>query len=228
MKRSAQRRSRKWTLFLRWADYFCCLAGLVTLAYCGFTIGRAAIWQTYQGWRLDRALDQSAPPPAPNGRHPGARPTGAVIGRLAIDRIGLSAMVLDGGDADTLNMAVGHVAGTPLPGEPGNVVLAGHRDTFFHPLRKISRNDTITIATVRGTHRYRVESIRIVDAEDTAVLQPSSKPTLTLVTCYPFSYIGPAPERFVVQARELGPEPRETASRPEKIPPSRRLKAQRS
>jgi sortase A len=124
----------------------------------------------------------------------------ALVGRIQIPRIGLSAMIVEGDDARTLRRAVGHIPGTALPDEPGNVVLAGHRDTFFRPLQNARKNDEIVLTTADGIYRYRIGSIRVVGPNDTRVLRSSDEPILTLVTCYPFSYIGAAPQRFVVQA----------------------------
>ncbi|HEY3233984.1 MAG TPA: class D sortase, partial [Polyangiaceae bacterium] len=93
------------------------------------------------------------------------------------------------------------------PGEQGNVVFAAHRDTFFRPLREIRKEDRITVTTTQGTHHYTVDSSEVVDPDATEVLQASSQPLLTLITCYPFYYVGHAPKRFVVRARELIEEP---------------------
>ena len=123
----------------------------------------------------------------------------------------VSAIVRAGSDASTLRLAVGHIAGTALPGESGNVGLAGHRDTFFRQLKNIRADDLIRIATVDGTYTYRVERTNVVNPTDVWVLDPTDHGTLTLVTCYPFSYVGSAPQRFVVRAR-LEPEARAAAS----------------
>ena len=129
-------------------------------------------------------------PPAPS----------EVIGRLEIPNLHLTAMVREGADTGTLRRAVGHIPGTALPGTTGNVALAGHRDTFFRALRNIQTNDAIELQTESGTYRYLVESIRIVGPRDVRVLASSKGATLTLVTCYPFYYIGSAPKRFIVRA----------------------------
>jgi sortase A len=125
---------------------------------------------------------------------------GGLIGRLEIPRLGLSVIVVEGVNQRTLRRAAGHIPGTALPGEPGNVGISAHRDTFFRPLRKIQRNDIITFTTVLGDYRYRVLSTRVVKTHDVAVLDPAGKEILTLVTCYPFYYVGPAPHRFIVRA----------------------------
>jgi sortase A len=109
-------------------------------------------------------------------------------------------MVAEGDSARVLRRAVGHVPGTALPGQRGNMVLAGHRDTFFRGLGSVGKDDLIELETVRGTYRYRVQSTRVVGPDDTWVLAPSQGQTLTLVTCYPFHFIGPAPKRFIIRA----------------------------
>ena len=109
-------------------------------------------------------------------------------------------MIMEGTDARTLRRAVGHVTGTSLPGEPGNVAIAGHRDTFFRALRNVRKDDEITLETANGTYRYQADLIEVVEPQDTEVLHSSGDALLTLVTCYPFSYVGPAPKRFVVRA----------------------------
>jgi sortase A len=127
---------------------------------------------------------------------------GGLIGVIEITRLGISSVVDEGVDTKTLLVAVGHVPGTAFPGEPGNVALAAHRDTFFRNLGELRSGDDITLTTLRGAYRYRVESTHVVDPSDEEVLDTSPEPTLTLITCYPFHYIGPAPRRFVVVARQ--------------------------
>jgi sortase A len=123
-----------------------------------------------------------------------------VVGRLEIARLGLSVMVVEGVDDIDLKRAVGHIPGTALPGESGNVGIAGHRDTFFRPLRSIQLDDTITVSTLQGASRYRVVSTNVVRPEDIQVLYPTGRDSLTLVTCFPFDYVGSAPKRFIVRA----------------------------
>ena len=122
------------------------------------------------------------------------------LATLQIRRLGVSVVVLAGTDDWTLNRAVGHIAGTPKPGDDGNVALAGHRDGFFRPLKDIAVGDVIEMATEKGVDRYRVTQTLIVSPNDVWVLDPTETPTLTLVTCYPFYFIGSAPKRFIVRA----------------------------
>lgn len=109
-------------------------------------------------------------------------------------------MVLEGDGAQTLTRGVGHIPGTALPGDSGNVGLAGHRDTFFRRLKNIHPGDDISVTTVQGCYRYRVVSSEIVSPDETQVLDASAVPSVTLVTCYPFHFIGSAPKRFIVRA----------------------------
>jgi len=128
---------------------------------------------------------------------------GSAVARLAIPRLGLTSIVVEGAGEEELSLAPGHIPGTPLPGEAGNVAIAGHRDTFFRPLRFIRKNDTINVMTDRGEDQYRVVSTNIVAPGDIQVLYPTGRDTLTMVTCYPFDYVGPAPNRFIVRAERF-------------------------
>lgn len=124
-------------------------------------------------------------------------------GLIEIPRLGVSAPIATGDDEDTLARAVGHIPGTAYPGEPGNVGLAAHRDGYFRPLEDIKLNDEILIKTMEGTHRYRVLWKQVVEPTEVPVLYPTDKPSLTLVTCYPFRYVGPAPQRLIVRAQRV-------------------------
>jgi sortase A len=122
------------------------------------------------------------------------------LGVLRISAINLEVPVLEGTDDLTLNRAVGHIDGTPAPGETGNVGIAGHRDGFFRDLRNIHLGNTIDLFTEKGNSRYVVDEIVIVPPDDVSVLAQRSKPALTLVTCYPFYFVGNAPLRYIVRA----------------------------
>jgi sortase A len=126
---------------------------------------------------------------------------GDVVGKLEVHRIGISVMVLQGIADDTLTVGAGHVPGTPLPGADGNVAIAAHRDTFFRKLEGIMPGDSIQFTTVRGTYEYVVDSTETVDPEDTPVMESRARPELTLITCYPFYFVGAAPKRFIVHAQ---------------------------
>lgn len=126
------------------------------------------------------------------------RGTGLAV--LQIPRLQLKAPVFDGTDELTLNHAVGRIEGTAWPGEPGNLGLAGHRDGFFRKLKDVRLGDEIELETRTGTDLYTAYKIEIVAPRDVSVLQSDGEPSLTLVTCYPFYFIGGAPKRFVVKA----------------------------
>jgi sortase A len=127
-----------------------------------------------------------------------------VLGRIAIPQAGISALVLEGVAGSTLRRGVGHIPGTTLPWLSGNIGLAGHRDSVFRGLKDIKKGDFINLETLEGTYRYVVDWAQVVDPDDIGVLAVSNQPELTLVTCYPFYYVGSAPERFVVRAHLLG------------------------
>lgn len=130
----------------------------------------------------------------------GSRRAGAALALLRIPALQLEVPVLEGTDAVTLNSGVGRIAGTALPGQRGNIGIAGHRDSFFQGLKEINKGDTIQLTFSQHTDTYVVDMIEITSPEDISVLEPGPQPELTLVTCYPFSFIGPAPRRFVVRA----------------------------
>jgi sortase A len=124
----------------------------------------------------------------------------APLATLRIRRLGVNVVVLAGTDDWTLNRGVGHIEGTPKPGDAGNVGLAGHRDGFFRPLKDIAIGDVIEVSTGERVDRYRVTHTWIVSPSDVWVLDRTESPSLTLVTCYPFYFIGSAPKRFIVRA----------------------------
>src|SRR5581483_8340182 len=113
-----------------------------------------------------------------------------MIGRIEIPRLLLSAVVVDGIDKTALRRAVGHIPGTALPGQAGNDGVAGHRDTFFRGLKDLRSKDDIRFSTLNGDFNYVVESLIVVEPENVAVLDSSAGNVLTMVTCYPFSYVG--------------------------------------
>jgi sortase A len=131
-----------------------------------------------------------------------ASPTG-LEGRIEIPRLGVEGVIREGADDDTLKVAVGHIPGTAFPGKDGNVALAAHRDSFFHGLRRVRKGDRITVTTPTGVFHYAVDRIEIVEITEVEVLDPTPDPTLTLVTCYPFDYVGDAPQRLIVRAHRV-------------------------
>lgn len=189
---------RRWArVWLRLCEYFFLGAGIAMLGYCAYVWLDARVYQRNEE-RSFEEIKLSAPPRAP-GRPAPPLPH-AVLGKIEIQQVGISAMIAEGVDHGTLKRAVGHIPGTALPGEDGNIVLAAHRDTFFRPLRKIQKGDEIALTTWNGAYRYRVESIQVVGPDDVGALSPTRQPTLTLVTCYPFYFVGSAPKRFIVRA----------------------------
>jgi sortase A len=175
--------------------------GLVSLGYFGYVMAESYLYQTLENRELDAIL---ASAPAPTLHVPRPRPAaGSLIGRIEIPRLGVSTIIRAGSDARTLRLAVGHIPGTAYPGEQGNIGLAGHRDTFFRRLRDIKVDDEIRIVTPEDTYTFRVERTTVVKPRDTWVLDDTPSATvLTLVTCYPFTYVGSAPNRFIVRAAQ--------------------------
>jgi LPXTG-site transpeptidase (sortase) family protein len=127
-----------------------------------------------------------------------------VLARLRVSRVGIEVAVLEGIEDRALRRGAGWIPGTARPGERGNVGIAAHRDTFFRPLREIRTGDRVEVETFDARQVYLVRSVSVVDPEFTAVLRPTGEPTVTLVTCFPFDYVGPAPRRYIVQARADG------------------------
>jgi sortase A len=186
---------------LRWIQGLLFAAAALMLGYCAFVLADAWIFQNQESAALARfAPAESA---ASGVELPEAIGPNGLIGRIGIPRLDISAVVVEGTSSKTLRRAVGHIAGTALPGEPGNVGIAGHRDTFFRPLRNIQPNDIITLTTLRGEYRYRVVSAHVVKPDNVSVLNGDGNEILTLVTCYPFYYVGPAPQRFIVRAARV-------------------------
>jgi sortase A len=136
-----------------------------------------------------------------------AAPFSAAVGILRIAKIKLEVPILEGTDVLSLNRGVGHVAGTANPGEDGNVAIAGHRDGFFSGLKDVSLGDAVEVAGLQETETYIVDRITVVDPSDVWVLQARTRSSLTLITCYPFHYIGGAPKRYIVQASVIDPVP---------------------
>jgi len=223
---------RRWLAGFEW---FFLLVGLAALDTYVWVNTSSLLSQAYQDWSFDQTLrgltpsipafmadeiswmlgsqrekveaPEAAPKLQPIPQEGNPPLPASLIGRLEIPRLKLSVMVREGADGKTLHRAVGHIPGTAMPGFAGNVALAGHRDTFFRELRNIKKNDSIEFETENGTYRYVVESTDIVGPRDVGVLAASHGQTLTLVTCYPFYYIGSAPKRFIVHAAQVSPIP---------------------
>jgi sortase A len=198
---------------LLWTQRTLFAAAFAMLTYCGLVLTDAWIFQRRAANELVRhQLQQDeeaalltasyAPPPASTDSVVAIEPDG-LIGRIEIARLDLSVIVVEGIGAKALRRAVGHIPRTGMPGQHGNVGIAGHRDTFFRPLRDIVPDDIITLTTLSGVYRYRVVSTRVVAPTEVSVLDPSEDEVLTLVTCYPFYFVGAAPDRFIVRAARV-------------------------
>lgn len=206
---------------LRNTRYFFFAVAILALGYTAYVLADATLFQAYQNWQFERDLAsaKSAPAAIPASLPPAeteAIPTPAArlarpvvedvpLGRIEISAVGLEAMIMEGVASKTLRRAVGHVPGTALPGQTGNVAIAGHRDTFFRGLQRIQNGHEITLTTLSGVTRYLVESTQVVEPSDMKVLASSDDAILTLVTCYPFDLVGPAPKRFIVRAQKVPP-----------------------
>jgi sortase A len=178
----------------RWAAPVLLACGVAALGFAAYVIVDARAYQSAERKRFEATSSSAVAAPVPTD--------GASIGEIQIPRLGLRVMVLQGESAPILQHGVGHLPDTALPGEVGNVVLAGHRDTFFRPLSGVHAGDSITLKTRDGKFEYLVESTSVVAPGAVEVLEPTGGSTLTLITCYPFSYIGASPNRFIVRARQ--------------------------
>jgi sortase A len=177
-------------------------AGFLLLGYAAYVSIDAQAYQMRAHSELEAARHQT-----PGSASPASDPEptdGATLGQIRIPRLGLSAMIVEGDSPPNLRRAVGHLPETARPGEPGNVVLAGHRDTFFRPLERIREGDSILVRTRTADYNYRVDSIAIVGPEAVEVIATTAARTLTLITCFPFAYVGAAPQRFIVRAHDTG------------------------
>lgn len=191
---------------LRWLERLLFLVAFVALGWYGLVRLDAAREQAALSNELEHArkaaMETAAARAAP-ARAPVrtvAIPAQSMIGRIEVPRLNLSAVAREGVDVKTLRTSVGHVPGTALPGAEGNAAFAAHRDTFFRPLEGIRTGDDVVVTTPTGVHRYAVTSTRIVDPTEVSVLDATGGRQLTLVTCYPFTFVGNAPKRFIVQA----------------------------
>jgi LPXTG-site transpeptidase (sortase) family protein len=198
---SSRRRSGRRVRVLLAFHWVALLSGAILLAWPMFV----TLESQYTQWAGERQLleisqtaQEKIVETAPAGKrlHRG----GAVLGRFEVPRLHLSYVVLEGTDNRTLDKSIGHVEGTADIGEPGNIGIAGHRNTHFRKLEWIRRDDEIKLSSTDAEFCYRVEWVRLFKPGDLEVLDPSHGPALTLVTCFPFEYVGAAPLRFVVRA----------------------------
>lgn len=186
---------------LRWSQRLLFIVGILAIGYVALSLLDARVYQVSAKRSLGKQiqLEEVHHETQPNA----AVKPGDVLGRVDIPRLGISVAVLQGTSSRVLRRGVGHIAGTPFPGENGNSAIAGHRDTFFRALKDIRTNDEIQLQTATGLFRYEVDWVKVVDPNDTTVLEPSTQDSiLTLVTCYPFYFVGASPKRFVVRAHK--------------------------
>jgi sortase A len=224
---------------LRWIQYSLLILGLTCVgAWVGSNV-TLLVWQDWQNWVFDRqiagqphsvggylenkeasVLRRPSPPLVVSSvtKRPPPVATNAVLGRIVIPRLELRTIVREGDGQDTLQVAAGHIPGTAFPGQAGNVGVAGHRDTLFRGLRTIRPYDVIQFQTLNNRFYYQVESTQVVKPQDVGVLKPKKYSELTLVTCYPFDFLGSAPDRFIVTARQI-PAPADPATEQEDDPP---------
>ena len=174
-----------------WLEWLLLGIGLGCLGMYAFETVEARRFQAERAAEFARAAKTHAPV---------AVRTGGLVGMLDVPRLKLATPVIEGDDDTTLKRAVGHLPDTPLPWEDGNTAFAGHRDGLFRPLKDIQVGDEIRFRTSRDEFRYRVTGTSIVTPEDVSVLEKRSRPSLTLITCYPFYYVGNAPRRFIIHA----------------------------
>ncbi len=188
---------------LRYGGHLFLSVAFLTLGYVGFILFDARLYQA----KANRSLEVQVQAQQEHRVSPVSQPQPVievrdVLGRIEIPRLGMSVAVLQGTSSRVLRRGAGHVEGTALPGEQGNSVIAGHRDTFFRELKGIRQNDEIQLQTATGRFRYQVDWVKVVEPDDMSVLAPSTESALTLVTCYPFQFLGSAPKRFAVHAQK--------------------------
>ena len=195
---------------LQWSQRFFFAAAILLLGYSGFVVLDAWVFEQRESHILQRLLDNRYNPsayslkfqPAQSTAAPPATGTSGLIGRIE-PRLGLSVIVIEGTTPTNLRRAAGHIPGTALPGQAGNIGISAHRDTYFRPLRNIRQDDIIILTALVGDYRYRVVSIRVVRPDNVSVLDSSHNQILTLVTCYPFYFVGSAPDRFIIRAERI-------------------------
>jgi len=220
-----------------WLEAVLLLIGTVSLWWFAYNWIASEGGQLWSNYALDTRLDGRKPTVTGFLRHVGGAenqeeertaevevaepeqprqappPRGADIGRIEIPRLKIASIVRQGVDDKTLSRSVGHVPYTAMPGNAGNVGLAAHRDTYFRNLRDVQQGDVIRLTTPGGTFEYKVDSLEIVTPKNVEVLDPTPSPSLTLVTCYPFNFVGHAPKRFIVRARQTNPPESKTKRR---------------
>jgi sortase A len=177
------------------------IAGGVVL----FFLGAREVFDAHLGQKEAQSafekMDASKPSPFVSGNRIQPHVSlGDTVAKLIIPRLDTELYVVEGDDGKDLRRGPGHVAGTAMPGQDGNCIIAGHRDTHFRVLKDIRKGDEIVLQTAAGQYTYRVKGTQVVLPTNTASLKPTGNAELHLITCYPFYYLGSAPKRFVVEA----------------------------
>lgn len=192
-----------------WLERVLFVVGITCLGVFGLVTAGAAVYQRERAAAFEERRAIESLPAAPAQVQPAvAEADDSLIGMLDIPRLELTTPIIAGDDPVTLEIAAGHLSDTPRPWEPGNSAIAAHRDGLFRPLKDIRVGDQVIVRTIRGDLEYRVRDTKIVQPDDLSVLAPTENHTLTLITCYPFAYIGNAPKRFIVHAdRVTAPPP---------------------
>jgi sortase A len=191
---------------LQWSGRALFAGGLILLGYVALLLVHAKVYESDAKQLVNRPLSYNQARLTLQPQSLPAEPMfieGELLGHMEIPRLRVSAAVLEGTASRTLRLGVGHIRGTAIPGTPGNTAIAGHRDTFFRALKNIHDGDEIELKTVDTSTRYVVNWTKVVAPEDVSVLDSTSESALTLVTCYPFYFIGAAPRRFVVRAHKV-------------------------
>jgi sortase A len=189
----------------RWLNRALIVFGLSCLGYYGHETIEARHVQREQIAAFEASLGAPSAPSAPSALDAPGAPSapsapGEALALLEIPRLGMSTAVLPGDNRATLDVAIGHLSDTPKPWEPGNSALAAHRDGLFRSLRLVRIGDRVRVRTRHGDFTYIVRETKVVQPDDLSVLAPTSTKTLTLITCYPFNFVGHAPQRFIVHA----------------------------
>ncbi len=189
---------------LRWVELSLFAVAIVLAAWCAVVLVEARYYRHMPVPPPSSAAAPTSALPGDSGdtKTPAPPPPapGAWVARLEAPTVAMTTTVLEGSDDATLAKAAGHIEETAFPGETGNIGIAGHRDTIFRPVRNLKVGDPLVVTTADRVFNYRISSTIIVGPDDVYVLDPTPKPTLTLVTCWPFTYVGHAPKRYIVHA----------------------------